>query len=540
MPSAERGGTSAMPTTVVEHPVESVQEPQQWVRRWRWWLVAGFVLVALVAGDLSYVALNWPFKEQSIIDALQEATLRTVTIGHFHKTFFPPGCVAEQVQFEHRVHKNNPPIISIRTLTINGSYWGLMTGQYRLSLVKVVHMHVTVPPADVHGKPDPIMPLNHTNNSVTKLRIDKIIADGAVLDFMHQDGGKPYRLSIEKLGLFDVSNNSAITYKTIVANEVPPGKIHSAGVFGPWNPGNPANTPLHGEYTYQDANLAGLKELSGTMQAQGKFSGKLGDIQTQGNVDVTNFHVTDTSHYRELKAAFQAEVDGRNGDTTLDSVRAQFDHTSLLVKGTVAEQKGRKGRMISLDLICGSGRIEDVLDLFIEARRAPITGALEMNAHLDVPPGKSDFLRRMRMSGDFGVAGGKFIDKETQSDLNRLSESAAKAKEPAGDDETALSNLKGHGEIRNGVATLTDLRFNVPGATAVMNGTYSLINYDVDLRGILLTDGKPWAATTGFKSWVLRAITPFLKKKQHMRVVPFKITGNYYKTNVGLNLGSKR
>lgn len=529
-----------MPVTIVEHqPVELAQRPHR-VRRWRWWLIAACIFVALIACDIGYLALNWPFEEQSLINVLQEASLRTVTIGAFHKTFFPPGCVAERVQFEHREHKNNPPIIDIQTLTIRANYWGLITGQYRLSLVKVNQMHVTVPPALVNGKPDPIMPLNRTDYSVKTLRIDKIIADGAVLDFYHQDGGPPFRLTIDKLALFDVTNNSAIRYKTILTNQLPPGTIHSTGVFGPWDPSNPADTPLHGEYTYQDANLAAFSELSGTMQAKGTFTGNVGEIQTTGSVDVAKFHVTDTSDYRELKAAFQARVDGTNGNTILDSVRAQFDQSSLLVKGTVAGTKGSKGKNISLDLTCDKGRIEDVLDLFVEARRAPMTGALQMNAHLDVSPGKSSFLTRMRMSGEFGVGNGKFTDKETQADLNRLSESAEKKKYPAEKDEIALSDLNGHGDVRDGIATLTDLHFTVPGAAAVMSGTYSLINYDVNLHGQLFTDGSPAAATTGFKSWVMRAVTPFLKKKQNIRVVPFKITGNYNNTNVGLDLGHKK
>ncbi|MBV8897161.1 MAG: hypothetical protein JO051_11665, partial [Acidobacteriaceae bacterium] len=336
-----------MPATAVEYqPVELARRPTDPVRRWLRWLVGACVFVGLIVGYAICLALNWPFKEQSVIDALQEASLRTVKIGAFHKSFFPPGCVAERVEFEHRVHKNNPPIIFIQTLTIQGSYWGLLTAQYRLSLVKVSHMHVTVPPPLVNGKPDPIMPLNRTASSVKRLRIDEIIADGAVLDFMHQDGGKPYRLTIDKLALFAVSNNSAITYKTILTNELPPGRIHSTGVFGPWKPLNPAETPLHGEYTYADANLAAFSELSGTMQAQGTFSGKLGEIQTRGTVDVSKFHVTDTSHYRELKAAFQARVDGTHGNTMLDSVRAEFDRSSLLVKGTVAGEEGSKGKAI--------------------------------------------------------------------------------------------------------------------------------------------------------------------------------------------------
>jgi hypothetical protein len=69
-----------------------------------------------------------------------------------------------------------------------------------------------------------------------------------------------------------------------------------------------------------------------------------------------------------------------------------------------------------------------------------------------------------------------------------------------------------------------------------MNGTYNLLNYDIDLHGKLETQGSPSAATTGFKSFLLKAMTPFLKKKGGRQVVPFKIDGNYRKVNMGLDL----
>ncbi len=522
-----------MSTTTVLDAVRITRQPHHGRRPERLWLIgASFFLAAFIA-YASFIALNWPFKKQPVIDVLQEASLRTVTIGHFRKTFFPPGCVAQDVRFERHENKNKPPIIQIDTLTLQGSYLGLITAQDRLSLVKMVHMHVTVPPAEVHGKPDPLMPLNHTNSSVKTLRIDKIVADGAVLDFFREGSSQPYRITIDKLAAYDVRNNSAISYKTILTNALPPGKIHSTGVFGPWQPNHPEETPVGGSYTVQDMNLAAFKELSGTVQAQGSLDGKLGELITKGTVNVAKFHVVDTGHTRDITATYQARVDGRNGDTTLDDVQADFDHSSLQVNGTITSEKDRKGRKISLDLFCGKGRIEDVLDLFIGAKQSPMLGAMTMKAHVDVPPGEGTLLKRMRMSGDFGVDDGRFTNKATQADLNRLSDSADKKNEA--DDQIALSELKGHGDIRNGVATLTNLSFAMQGATARMTGTYSLLNYDIDLHGHLYTDGKPWTATTGMKSWMMRVITPFLKKKKSVRVVPFNITGNYQKTSVGLD-----
>jgi hypothetical protein len=225
----------------------------------------------------------------------------------------------------------------------------------------------------------------------------------------------------------------------------------------------------------------------------------------------------------------------------LDNVSARFDHSSLTMKGTIGVQEGSRGKAISLDVACGSGRVEDILFLFIEAKRSPLLGALKMSAHISVPPGQTDFLTRMRMWGDFGVENGRFTNTETQGDLNRLSESAEKKQSSPHGEQPALSVLKGHGDVRHGVANLTDLAFSVPGAVATMNGTYSLVGkYDINLHGTLYTDGKPWVATTGFKSWMVRIITPFLKKKNDIRVVPFKITGTYAEPNIGLDLWSKQ
>ncbi len=72
-----------------------------------------------------------------------------------------------------------------------------------------------------------------------------------------------------------------------------------------------------------------------------------------------------------------------------------------------------------------------------------------------------------------------------------------------------FSDVKGHAIVNNGVANLSGLSFRVPGATAWMHGTYGLTDpYKIDLHGKLLTD-KPSAATTGLKSFLLKAMTPF-------------------------------
>ncbi|MBV9156134.1 MAG: hypothetical protein JO097_07715, partial [Acidobacteriaceae bacterium] len=101
-----------------------------------------------------------------------------------------------------------------------------------------------------------------------------------------------------------------------------------------------------------------------------------------------------------------------------------------------------------------------------------------------------------------------------------------------------LSNLKGHGSATNGTARLSNVAFAIPGANAWIHGTYGLIDYKIDLHGTLLTTGDPSRATTGFKTLMVKVITPFFKRKHAVRLVPFKITGTYSNVNVGLDLGA--
>lgn len=507
----------------------------------RWWLLGLLAIAVLAIGYLIFLIVYWPFTEQSLIDVLQERSVRSVTIDHFHQTYWPPGCVAEGISFLHRKHKEKAPLITIQKLVIKSSYTGLIF-THSLSKVVAVGMHVTVPPSNTNGGPNPIMPLTQSNTPGSSLVIGRLVADGAVLDFMSNDPQKkPFHLVINRLAIDGVGNNKPLSYRATITNTLPPGKIESSGVFGPWNADKPASTPVKGSYTYQNANLAVFQDLSGTLFSSGKFSGKLGQMEVDGTARVPNFHLKDTSHTRLLNTEFQAEVDGTNGNTTLKNVIAHFDRTLALFKGTVKGRPGGQGKTVSLDLFAPHGRIEDLLDLFIAAKLPPMTGAVSLQAHLEVPPGTEPFVKRLQMTGDFGVDAGKFTNQETQDSINRLSEGSTNNKKAEQENvETVMSDLKGHAALRDGIANFAHLSFRVPGATAWMQGTYGLTEpYPVDLHGKLLTD-HPSAAGSGFTSFLLKAMTPFLKKRHGEKVLPFKMTGTYQKIAIGLDLTAEK
>jgi hypothetical protein len=531
-------------TAVAESRVSEVR-PQKssgfkhFVRQ-HWLALAAAGLIAAAAIYGSIIALNWPFEKQAIVSVLQERSARQVTIGKFYKTYFPPGCVAEQIQFLHRVHKEKQPLIVVQRLVMTTTYGRILTLQRRLTLVRVFNMHVTVPPSEP-GKPNPIMPLTYSGKERASVVIDRTIADGAVLDFLSKEPGKkPFRLMIDKLRLDGIGNNEPMFYRTIISNQMPPGKIQSTGVFGTWNANNPGSTPVRGTYRFDNANLLSFGGVSGTLFSTGKFNGTLNHINVDGTTDVPNFKVTDTSHTRRLTTEFKAVVDGTKGDTYLSDVTAHFDRTTVKAKGSVAGEEGQNGKIVKLDLSEESGRIEDLLDLFISAKTPQMTGNMTFQGHFELPPGAAGFVQRMQLDGDFGGAG-KFTDKETEADITRLSDSAEKKKKSEAENPaTVISDLKGRAVARNGIARLSHVSFTVPGAKATLEGTYNLMNYAVDLHGTLLTTGQPGDATTGFKSFLVKAISPFFKKRQSEKVVPFKLSGKYGNINASLDLGSKK
>jgi hypothetical protein len=85
---------------------------------------------------------------------------------------------------------------------------------------------------------------------------------------------------------------------------------------------------------------------------------------------------------------------------------------------------------------------------------------------------------------------------------------------------------------------LTNISFTEPGTLAEVAGTYDLINKNVNLKGVLHTKGKLADTTSGFKSVVLKAVGPFIKKKS-ITVVPFTVTGTSSDPSFALDLLGK-
>ncbi|MGC1424325.1 MAG: hypothetical protein WA815_18365, partial [Terracidiphilus sp.] len=79
--------------------------------------------------------------------------------------------------------------------------------------------------------------------------------------------------------------------------------------------------------------------------------------------------------------------------------------------------------------------------------------------------------------------------------------------------------------LENGVVSTSRLTFKVAGAEATLAGTFRFHGEVAHLTGDLKMDSDISHTTTGFKSFLLKPLAPFFKKKNAGAVVPIAVIG---------------
>jgi hypothetical protein len=175
-----------------------------------------------------------------------------------------------------------------------------------------------------------------------------------------------------------------------------------------------------------------------------------------------------------------------------------------------------------------NGRIQDLLYMFVRGPRSPMNGPADLRGDIEIPADNKPFLEKIKIRGSFGVGSASFTSPQTQFKMDKLSEQARGDTKEGDDPERAVSDLASQVVLKDGVAHFTGLTFQVPGAKAKLHGTFNLLNQQIDLGGMLLMAAKLPQATSGIKSFLLKAIDPFLKKNRRGGAkMPVSITGTY-------------
>jgi hypothetical protein len=477
------------------------------------------ILIALVA---VLFGKYWPFSETEVREDLAEASDSTITIGHYHPTYFPPGCTLEGVEFHHGA--NQFKLITIDKLVVEGSYAGIVTKH--VPRVTTVGARVFIPPFGENIK-------FHSQHS--EIVLDELVANGTAVEFLSATAlRKPLIFDIHEAVLHAVRWGSPLQYHLRFHNPSPPGEIAVDGKFGPWADGHPQDTPISGTYTFDHADLGVYGGIAGTLNSSGKFDGIFQRINVSATTDTPDFVVTSGGRKHPLTTRFEAYVDAMRGDTFLNRVEARLGRSVLLAHGSIAGSPGRKGKVADLHLTTRHGRIEDILGLFLTDPRSPMSGNLSLIAHAQIPSGDNSFLERVGLDAKFGIDDGSF-KAETQKDVNELS--AGARGQSKDDPEIVLTDLKGSVGLSGGLAQVADLDFGIPGAHARMHGSYNIVNHRVGLHGRMRVDTRISKTSSGFKALMLKVMDPIFRKKKQGEVVPVHILGTYEKPQLGLDIG---
>lgn len=500
---------------------------------WRW-AIAAVIVIVLFTGAfwMASPAISRVAREH-VSNALQKRFAGSLEWKHLNLSVFP------RVQFDmdevifHKPGTNElPPLITVRHISGATSIPNLF--RKHLSSVRLEGLVVQVPPRSDRSPSEPGTATG--NHAPSGFVVDRLSADGTTLIILPKDSGKePLQFQIRTLTMRDLGPATPASFRASLTNAKPPGSIDSTGNFGPWDQAEPGNTAVSGSYTFRDADLSVFRGISGTLSSEGSYRGVLDQIETDGHTDTPDFTVKIAGNPVHLVTQFHAVVDGTDGNTWLKPVYAQFGHSSLQAEGGITGVKGVKGKTVNLNVTALNGRLEDMLLLAVKEKTPPMSGLISFHTKLLIPPGDIDIAQKLQLDGMFQADSAEFSQLNVQEKVNQLSHRGeGDPTEPETD--TVASNFSGRFRLENGLMTFERLSFRVPGAVIALQGSYGLLNEQLNFHGTARLEADLSQTTTGLKSFFLKALNPFFRNKRGGTVLPIRITGMRDKPSFGLDI----
>ena len=323
-------------------------------------------------------------------------------------------------------------------------------------------------------------------------------------------------------------------------------RLHTKGVFGPWQVGDPGESPIAGDYKFDHANLGDFKGIAGTLDSTGDYSGTLRDLNVDGQTHTLDFSLTHFGNKMDLETHFHAIVDATNGDTRLDPVNAILGKSHITARGQIVRAYKHDsdgalhgiGHDIDLAIQIDDGHIDDFLHLASSSDTPLLTGAVTINAALHIPPGKEPVHERMGLKGHFLLDQAQFTSDKVQSKIAELSLRGQgrphDAKSP--DHESVQSHMESDFEMAKGEIDLPNLAFTVPGADIELKGAYKLDGGQLGFIGVARMQATVSKMVGGWKGFLLKPADRFFKKDGAGTEVPIHISGTYKNPEFGVDV----
>jgi hypothetical protein len=483
-----------------------------------------------------FVSTYWPYRYRMVEPTLEKIFASRIKIDHYHRTYWPhPGFVADGLTLRRNSAEDLPPVGSVKRVRVVGSWMDLLLLRERIDAVYADGLQVVIPPVGSQANKEDFPPGSSNDFEGPSTVIGRFVVEGAVLDILRTNGGR-YSFPIKRLVMTDLQKNVAAGYTVEMETPNASGHVLASGSFGPVIGGKLEQTPVTGKFAYDDVKLDGVSELHGVLTSTGSFRGNLAGIEVQAESRVANFSVG-KGRGVALSGSSRGAVDALNGDIQLQSVDLTLGKTVVHVVGQLVGGP----KVTDLDVSIAKGRVQDVIQPFMKAY-PPMVGPVRMHAHAHIAgAGKGvRFLDRLTMQGAFEIPSERLTSLATEKSLSAFSERAqgtsADDAASVGEEQDVLSSLVGAVTITKGVAHASQLVFAVPGASVEANGTFDLRNEKVDMLGDLRMQTDLSHVTTGFRSFLLKPLAPFFRKKSAGAVVPVRITGGPGQYKVGQNV----
>ena len=458
-----------------------------------------------------------------VVMALRQHYQADVQLQNLHVTLIPEFyATADNFVLPNRGGPDLPPLITVKHLEARAASLQLVRAPVHLSWLRLDGLVIQVAPkrapSTANRAPKKRM---HLANFV----IDKVDADGTELYVLRKDPGRePLNWELRKLTLHSAGIGQPMRFTAELTNPTPPGLIKTTGHFGPWNFDEPSATKVDGHYTFNDADLSVFNGISGTLSSVGDYQGVLQNIIVDGTTDTPDFKLDRGAQPLHLTTEFHAVVDGTNGNTYLQPVKAHFLDSDVITNGQVSSQPGQKGKTIALDVDIQHARVQDVMALANGGGPPALTGRMMLKAKLVLPPGKDPVLRKMTLSGRFHVSSARFSDQKVKSAIVALSRRGQGKPDDTGITDVPADFL-GSFTLARANIRFSKLQFVVPGAIADMKGAYGLGSQQVDFTGDVRLDATVSQTMSGAKRWLLTPFDPIFMKHGAGTYLPVTIAG---------------
>ncbi|HET9941692.1 MAG TPA: hypothetical protein VFR05_00040 [Terriglobia bacterium] len=449
----------------------------------------------------------------------------------------------ERIVLRHKGRTDIPPMFVMRKFAFEIDLRVLFDSPRRIPLVTIEGMEITIPPKGERpklssGNKDAAQDKAEGGSENTDVIFDEVIIKDSRLTILPRDRRKTVlQFALHRIHLETAGKSVAMKYDAALKNAKPPGEILSKGTFGPWVAGEPGDSHLAGNYTFDDADLGVFSGIAGILDSTGQFEGTLNSITARGEATVPDFRLKRAGNIVPLKTTFEVLVDGTNGNTVLKPVVGTLGTTSFTTSGGVIRHESDTRKTVSLEVDMPKGNLPDLLTLAMKGETF-MEGQIALKTKIDIPPLTGKVREKLLLDGMFSITHGKFLRSTIQDQIDMLSRRGQGQPQNMEIDEVVLA-MGGRFRMEDERITFDSLSFAVPGSGVDLSGSYALDEDMLDFHGTLKLDARVSETMTGWKRWALKPVDPFFSKQGVGTLLRIQVVGSAKAPKFGRDRGPK-